>query len=382
MPRCQSIGWFHLLDCFGPETKALAVADQLGRYVLHREREGAARATIRIELALLGRAFTLAMRAKKLRARPYIRVPAPDPSRVRQGLLAEKRWRGYSRSCPLISRTRLVSSSGRHGPRTRCAPSSGGTTVGQSEPYGSGRSGARTSTDGYYQWRASWRSSSRGDGRRVGSGRSHLTPITYAAARNAHEIVERLRDAGAAISVVTSVYLGDRRAVAKANLIVDEEGTPLLLHAAQSLNAEIVGDLLDRGANTAATDRLGKTALHRVADLRRTDGPRAARVAVMLIERGAPVDGRNRDGVTPLHQAVRARNLALAEVLLDRGANPNAPDKRGSTPLHRASASTGASNTAGIDPAPFIELLLGRGADPKQKDKRGRSALSTRRAKR
>jgi len=219
-------------------------------------------------------------------------------------------------------------------------------------------------------------------GAEVAAGRSHLTPITYAAARGAQEIVELLLRAGAAISIVTSVYLGDRRAVAKSDLVVDEDGTPLLLHAAQSLNTEIVGDLLDRGANAAATDRFDETALHRVADLRRTDGPKAARVAMLLLERGAPVDAGNRDRVTPLHQAVRARNLAVAKVLLDRGANPSAADKRGSTPLHRASSSSGAGNTAGIDPAPFVDLLLERGADPEQKDKRGRAALSARAAKR
>jgi ankyrin repeat protein len=181
---------------------------------------------------------------------------------------------------------------------------------------------------------------------------------------------------------VTCVYLGDRARLAKSlrkgDVVVDEEGTPLLLHAAQSLHAWVVGLLLDRGAEISATDRFGETALHRVADLRRTDGPRAARVATLLLERGALVDARNRDDVTPLHQAVRARNLAVAEILLDHGANPNAADKRGSTPLHRASSSTGAGNTAGIDPAPFVDLLLRHGADPKKRDKRGRAARSGR----
>jgi ankyrin repeat protein len=80
----------------------------------------------------------------------------------------------------------------------------------------------------------------------------------------------------------------------------------------------------------------------------------------------------------PAHQRALRRNLAVAEVLLAHGANPNAADTRGSTPLHRACSSTGAGNTAGIDPAPFVELLLAHGADPKQKDKRGRPAVARR----
>jgi ankyrin repeat protein len=114
-------------------------------------------------------------------------------------------------------------------------------------------------------------------------------------------------------------------------------------------------------------------ALHRIADLRHADGKRASGVAALLVDRGAQVDARNRDDVTPLHQAVRARNLAVVELLLARGADPNARDKRGSTPLHRAVSSTGASGTAGVDAAPFVAALLARGANPDQRDARGRS---------
>jgi ankyrin repeat protein len=208
----------------------------------------------------------------------------------------------------------------------------------------------------------------------VDAGRLHLTPLAYAARRGADEIVRELRDAGAAVSVIAAVYSGDRRAVAEKDLALDEEGTPLLLHAAQSLHLAIAADLLDRGVEVGATDPSGETALHRVANLRRVDGAKAAQMASLLLERKAPVDAVNHLGVTPLHHAVRARNLAVAEVLLANGANPNAADKRGSTPLHRACWSTGASDTAGVEAAPFIELLLEHGADPKVRDKRGRAA--------
>lgn len=209
----------------------------------------------------------------------------------------------------------------------------------------------------------------------VDAGRTHLTPLAHAAARRCDEMVELLRGAGASVSAVASAYLGDAQAAVKAPLVVDEEGTPLFLHAAQSLDAEIVAAVLDAGADIHARDRFGETALHRVADLRRGEGASAARIATSLIERGALVDARNRDAVTPLHQAVRARNLAVMEVLLDRGADANAADRRGSTALHRACASSGAGGTAGIDAAPFVEKLLARGADPKQKDRRGRPAF-------
>jgi ankyrin repeat protein len=219
-----------------------------------------------------------------------------------------------------------------------------------------------------------------GRGARPDADRRYLTPITYAARRGACDIVDALRDAGATVSIATSIYLGDRAAVSRAlgaiamaATAVDEEGTPLLLHAAESLHAEIVVLLLDAGADVAAADRFGETALHRVADLRHADGERASGVAALLVDRGAQVDARNRDDVTPLHQAVRARNLAVVELLLARGADANTRDKRGSTPLHRAVSSTGAGGTAGVDAAPFVAALLAHGANPDQRDARARS---------
>src|SRR5205807_672307 len=48
-------------------------------------------------------------------------------------------------------------------------------------------------------------------GGEVNQQRKHLTPITYAARRKAADIVGFLRDNGAAVSILTRIYLGDRK---------------------------------------------------------------------------------------------------------------------------------------------------------------------------
>ncbi len=218
----------------------------------------------------------------------------------------------------------------------------------------------------------------------VDQGRRFLTPVTLAARRGDSSIVDSLRRRGAALSIFTWTHLGQDARVARALArdpsqahLRDELGTPLLHHAVEALRPAVVELLLEHGAKLSDADPDGETPLHRLANgghAAAEEARKVATLATLLLDRGADPNARNWDDVTPLHQAVRARNLAVAEVLLARGADPNARDKiRGSTPLRRAVSNTGASGTAGTGAlmVPLTRLLLEHGADPDLRDKRG-----------
>ncbi|XP_050736843.1 SH3 and multiple ankyrin repeat domains protein 2-like isoform X5 [Eriocheir sinensis] len=59
-----------------------------------------------------------------------------------------------------------------------------------------------------------------------------------------------------------------------------------------------------------------------------------ARMIVAMVNGGALLDYRTRDGVTAMHRAVQASNFEAVKTLLDLGASPNYRDTRGLTPLY------------------------------------------------
>ena len=95
-----------------------------------------------------------------------------------------------------------------------------------------------------------------------------------------------------------------------------------------------------------------------------------------LLKSGEDVNQTDKNGVTPLHHAVRFRSPSAVRALLEHGARVNqACTRSGSTPLHRAVTSTGAPGTAGKqrEAIQIVEILLAFGANPALKNKLGKT---------
>jgi hypothetical protein len=147
------------------------------------------------------------------------------------------------------------------------------------------------------------------------------------------------------------------------------EGDTALHMAAAAFQPRIAGQLIRRGADVRARNRLGGEPLHYAVD----GGPRRTRwradsqveIITMLIHAGADPNTVDKHGVAPLHRAVRNRSAAAVRALIDGGADPRAPNRNGSTPLLLANLNTGRSGSGSADAKEqqqqILRLLAERG---------------------
>ncbi|XP_014228884.1 serine/threonine-protein phosphatase 6 regulatory ankyrin repeat subunit C-like [Trichogramma pretiosum] len=145
--------------------------------------------------------------------------------------------------------------------------------------------------------------------------------------------------------------------------------TPLLL-ALKYGNKKVAQLLIKRGADPRLANKDGLTPLHIICQYYY-----GISLAATILEIGAEehrlVHAPDSWGNTPLHYALRGRNMDMFGYLLSRGANPNlgnvnARDELGNTPLHYALRSRYKKMT---------ELLLRRGANPNVANEKGSTPL-------
>jgi hypothetical protein len=128
------------------------------------------------------------------------------------------------------------------------------------------------------------------------------------------------------------------------------KGTALML---RHCSGELARWLVAQGADLAAVDDYGNTALH--AQARNRDG-----CVGVLIELGADVNAGTASSGSPLHAAVDAKNAIHVATLLAHGADVNARNRESLTPLEYGLQR---SNNIHLEPmAKVARMLLDAGA--------------------
>lgn len=216
--------------------------------------------------------------------------------------------------------------------------------------------------------------------------RSAMTPLHFAVMSGSAETVRTLLAAGAD----TGARTGHDSLLTELGLHpadfgmerIERDVTPLWMAVRGPFrtdrpgpSVEVVRALLDAGADPRATNRIGKTPLHVVAESRfsyERERPVAERLEILrcLTDAGADVEAEDRLGLTPLLVAVDAPEFVAA--LLDAGADPARRTAhkdlfgiKGMSALHAAADSHQET----------LRLMLDRAGDPDPRTTAGATPL-------
>jgi ankyrin repeat protein len=205
---------------------------------------------------------------------------------------------------------------------------------------------------------------------------SELRPLLRAIAAGDGARVSTLLDASPPLATASTPVGASREASSEHFLVeiahyIYAGDTPLHI-AAAAYQTDIAKELITRGGNVRARNRMGAEPLHYASDgqpgsARWNPAAQAATVD-SLIRAGADANAADNRGVTPLHRAVRTRCAAAAGALLAHGADPRLRNRNGSTPLQLAVRTTGRGGSGSVaakhQQAEIIRMLEEYGARP------------------
>ena len=181
------------------------------------------------------------------------------------------------------------------------------------------------------------------------------TPVLIAQYHHKGDIVQDLLAAGPELDVFDACCVG-RTARVKELLDAD----PTLLNAYNSDgffplglaaffgHPETVKLLVARGADVAQVARNPM----KIQPLHAGAASHNFEVMKALVDAGAPVNGKQLEGWTPLHEAARHGDVEIARVLLAKGADPKLPNDKGVSAIGLA---------AERNDAAMLKLLKGQG---------------------
>ena len=164
-----------------------------------------------------------------------------------------------------------------------------------------------------------------------------ISPLYEAATAGTVEVARLLLDAGATPHPVKANEWRPLDAVAQSGSVeiarlliargVKPDG-PALYAASNHGHAEVVKLFLEHGADLKYREGIwNRTVLH---------AAHSAAVVKVLIQAGMDIEGQNKIGETPLHEAAHFAPHEVVVALLDLGADPHALSDRNKTPLQMA----------------------------------------------
>jgi len=159
---------------------------------------------------------------------------------------------------------------------------------------------------------------------------------------------------------ISVVEKNPRRKPAHSMSLADQSSEAILVAASNGETEVVLKLLVEKGAAIEAKDKNGRTPLICAA----INGQKE--VVQLLLEKDAAIEATNDSGWTPLMYAASGRHKEVLQLLLEKGANTEVKDSYDQTSLMKA-AKDGHKEV--------VQLLLEKGADIEAKDKDGKTSL-------